>query len=152
MAKACDAGLPIFGSPKQFMQYWLVKSEPSTYSWDDLVTEKSTAWTGIRNYGARNHLRAMKKGDLVLFYHSNTGLEITGIAKVKKEHYQDPTSDDPNWLAVDLAPFKKLKNTVTLKQIKSDSILQQMDLVKISRLSVTPVRQSEFDRVTELGS
>ncbi len=94
----------------------------------------------------------MKKGDLVLFYHSNEGLEIVGITKVKKEHYQDPTTEDENWAAVDLAAFKKLKKPVTLKQIKQDPILQQMALVKLSRLSVVPVRPEEFDRVIELGS
>jgi predicted RNA-binding protein with PUA-like domain len=134
------------------MQYWLVKSEPFVYSWENLSADKSTAWTGVRNYGARNNLRSMKKGDLVLFYHSNEGLEIVGITKVKKEHYQDPTTEDENWAAVDLAAFKKLKKPVTLKQIKQDPILQQMALVKLSRLSVVPVRPEEFDRVIELGS
>ena len=134
------------------MHYWLVKSEPSVYSWEDFVAEKSTAWTGIRNYGARNNLRSMEKGDLVLFYHSNEGLEIVGIAKVKKVHYQDPTTDNPNWLAVDLAPFKKIKKPVTLQFIKQDKMLKQMALVKFSRLSVVPVLPEEFDRVLELGS
>jgi predicted RNA-binding protein with PUA-like domain len=134
------------------MQYWLVKSEPFVYSWENLKADKSTAWTGVRNYGARNNLRSMKKGDLVLFYHSNEGLEIVGITKVKKEHYQDPTTEDPNWVAVDLSAFKKLKTPVTLKQIKQDPILQQMALVKLSRLSVIPVLAEEFDRVLELGS
>jgi predicted RNA-binding protein with PUA-like domain len=133
------------------MQYWLVKSEPFVYSWEDLNKEKSTQWTGVRNYGARNNLRSMKKGDLVLFYHSNEGLEIVGITKVKKEHFQDPTTEDPNWLAVEITPYKKLKTPVTLKQIKQDHTLQQMALVKLSRLSVVPVREEEFDRVLELG-
>ena len=134
------------------MQYWLVKSEPSVYSWEDFAAEKSTAWTGIRNYAARNNLRSMKKGDLVLFYHSNIGLEIVGVAKVKKEHYQDPTTDDINWLTVDLAAFRKLKKPVPLTFIKQDKILKQMALVKISRLSVSPVTNEEFDRVLEMGS
>lgn len=94
----------------------------------------------------------MKKGDLVLFYHSNTGLEIVGIAKVKQEHKQDPTTQDPNWLTVELMPFKKLKTPVTLKQIKSDSVLQQMALIKTSRLSVVPVRKEEFDHILKIGS
>lgn len=134
------------------MQYWLVKSEPSAYSWEQFAADKSTAWTGIRNYAARNNLRSMKKGDLVLFYHSNIGLEIVGIAKVKKEHYQDPTTDNPNWLATDLTVFRKLKKPVSLSTIKQDKILKQMALVKISRLSVSPVTAEEFDRVLELGS
>jgi predicted RNA-binding protein with PUA-like domain len=141
----------LFSAIQTIMQYWLVKSEPFVYSWDDLNKEKSTQWTGVRNYGARNNLRSMKKGDLVLFYHSNEGLEIVGITKVKKEHFQDPTTEDPNWLAVEIIPYKKLKTPVTLKQIKQDLTLQQMALVKLSRLSVVPVREEEFDRVLELG-
>src|SRR5688572_2959625 len=122
------------------MNHWLVKSEPSTYSWEKLEKEKKVCWDGVRNYAARNNLRGMKKGDLVLFYHSNEGTEIVGIAKVIKEHYQDPTTDDKNWVAVDLEPFKKLKKTVTLQQIKADKKLQEMPLVKIGRLSVMPVK------------
>src|SRR5688572_15910572 len=128
------------------MNYWLVKSEPFKYPFDQLLKDKSTFWDGVRNYAARNNLRAMKKGDLVLFYHSNEGKEIVGMAKVIKESYQDPTTDDANWVAVDLAPHKKFKKTVTLAQIKSDKILKTMALVKLSRLSVTPVKKEEFDR------
>ena len=100
------------------MAYWLVKSEPSTYSWEQLEKDKKTTWDGVRNYAARNHLRSMKKGDKVFFYHSNEGLAITGIAKIAREAYQDPTTDNETWVAVDLQPFKKLKNPVSLSAIK----------------------------------
>lgn len=133
------------------MSYWLVKSEPSAYSWEDLVKEKQTAWTGIRNYAARLHLRAMKKGDEILFYHSNEGTEIVGIAKVVKEHYQDPTTDDDRWPAVDIASFKKLKQPVTLDQVKKDKRLEQMALVRIGRLSVQPVTDKEWDVIMEMS-
>src|SRR5215210_4612382 len=99
---------------------WLVKSEPDTYSWNDLVKDGSTSWDGVRNYAARIHLKAMKKGEEVLFYHSNEGLEIVGIAKVAKEYYQDPTKEDDAWVAVDLKPYKKLKKPVSLDQVKAD--------------------------------
>jgi predicted RNA-binding protein with PUA-like domain len=134
------------------MNYWLVKSEPSTYSWQQLVKDKRTFWDGVRNFAARNHLRAMQKNDLVFFYHSNEGMEIVGIAKVVKTAYQDPTSDDPNWVAVDLAPFKPMKKAVTLAQIKAEPTLKQLPLVRIPRLSVMPVQQSEFDTLLKLGS
>src|ERR1043166_5464696 len=133
------------------MAYWLVKSEPSSYSWDDLVKEGQTCWSGVRNYAARLHLRSMKKGDQVFFYHSNEGLEIVGIAKVVKEHYQDPTTDDPAWSVVEFAPFKKLKKPVTLAQIKTDKQLQNMQIIKLSRLSVSAVTAAEFDRVLALS-
>jgi len=134
------------------MNHWLVKSEPDAYSWDQLVKDKSTAWTGVRNYAARNHLRAMKKGDLVLYYHSNEGKEVVGIAKVAKEAYQDPTTKEDAWVCVDLAPFKKLKKPVTLEQIKKDKRLAQIPLIRIPRLSVMPVAREEFDAILELGS
>jgi predicted RNA-binding protein with PUA-like domain len=133
------------------MNYWLVKSEPFKYSFDQLLKDKSTFWDGVRNFAARNNLRAMKKGDLVLFYHSNEGKEVVGIAKVLKESYQDPTSDDPNWVAVDLGPHKKLKNTVTLAQIKTEKRLQNIPLIKLSRLSVMPIKKEEFDIIIELS-
>jgi predicted RNA-binding protein with PUA-like domain len=132
------------------MAHWLVKSEPSSYSWEQLVKDKQTRWDGIRNYAARNHLKAMKKGDEVLFYHSNEGLDIVGIAKVAKEFYQDPTTDDTNWVAVDLKPLRKLKNPVSLDQIKADPRLSSMALVKIGRLSVQPVTEDEWDVIMEL--
>src|SRR2546430_8566125 len=121
------------------MAYWLVKSEPDAYSWDQLVKDKQTVWSGVRNYAARIHLKAMKKNDEVLFYHSNEGMEIVGIAKVSKEFYQDPTIDDDRWVAVDIKPYKKLKHPVGLTQIKADKRLQGMALVRIGRLSVQPV-------------
>ena len=115
------------------MNYWLVKSEPSVYSLDDFVKEGHTCWSGIRNYAARLHLRNMKKRDEVFFYHSNEGTNIVGIAKVVKEHYQDPTTDDDRWVAVDLKPVRKLKNPVALDTIKKDKRLAAMALVRIGR-------------------
>ena len=133
------------------MAYWLVKSEPSAYSWDDLVKEKQTCWSGVRNYAARLHLRNMKKGDEVLFYHSNEGTDIVGIAKVAKESYQDPTTEDDRWEAVDLKPHKKLKTPVSLATIKKDKRLSEMALVRIGRLSVQPVTDKEWSTVMELA-
>jgi predicted RNA-binding protein with PUA-like domain len=133
------------------MNYWLVKSEPYKYSWEQFLKDGKTFWDGVRNYQARNNLKAMKKGDLVLFYHSNEGLNIVGIAEVIKEHYQDPTTDDKNWVAVDLKPVKTLKKPINLSQIKNDDILKNMALVKQSRLSVCPVTKNEFERVLILS-
>lgn len=134
------------------MNYFLVKSEPYKYSWAQFFKDKQTFWDGVRNYQARNNLQAMKEGDLVLFYHSNEGKEVVGIAKVVKEHYQDPTTTDPQWVVVDLVPLEPLKEPVTLATIKNDPLLQNMALVRQGRLSVTPVTKEEFDRVLELGS
>ncbi len=133
------------------MNYWLIKSEPFKYSFDQFTADKKTFWDGVRNYQARNNLREMKKGDLLLFYHSNEGKEIVGIAKIVKEAYQDPTTDDANWVVVDVAPVKKLKNPVTLEMVKKDKRLVNMALVKLMRLSVQPVRKEEFDIVLELA-
>lgn len=133
------------------MPYWLVKSEPSAYSWEQLVKDKQTEWTGIRNYAARNHLKAMKKGDEVFFYHSNDGLEIVGIAKVAKEAYQDPTTEEAAWVCVDLKPFKKLKKPVSLDTIKKEKRLKDMALVRIGRLSVQPVTDKEHEVILELA-
>jgi predicted RNA-binding protein with PUA-like domain len=133
------------------MAYWLVKSEPSAYSWEQLEKDKQTSWEGVRNYAAKNHLRSMKKGDEVLYYHSQEGLEIVGIAKVSKEAYKDPTSDEDAWVTVDLKPFKKLKKPVSLAQIKTDKRLKEMALVRIGRLSVQPVTDSEWKVIMELG-
>ena len=133
------------------MAHWLVKSEPSAYSWDQLVKDKQTFWDGVRNYAARIHLRAMKKGDEVFFYHSNEGTDIVGIAKVIKEHYQDPTTDDDAWVAVDLKPVRKLRNPVSLAQIKTDKRLANMALVRLGRLSVQPVTGEEWATVLELA-
>ncbi len=133
------------------MAYWLVKSEPFKYSWDQFVKDKQTYWDGVRNYGARNNLRAMKKGDEVLFYHSNEGVEIVGIAKVAKEAYQDPTTEENAWVVVDLKPVRALKKPVSLAQIKSDQRLANMDLVRLGRLSVQTVKQEEWKVVMELA-
>jgi predicted RNA-binding protein with PUA-like domain len=133
------------------MAYWLVKSEPSVYGWEQLVKDKQTDWTGVRNYAARIHLRAMKKGDEVFFYHSNEGLEIVGIAKVAKEAYQDPTTEDSAWVCVDLKPYKKLKQSVSLDTIKKEKRLKDMALVRIGRLSVQPVTEEEYKTILELA-
>ncbi len=133
------------------MAYWLIKSEPFKYSWSQLVKDKQTFWDGIRNYAARNNLRAMKNGDQLFFYHSNDGLEIVGIAQVVKEAYQDPTTDDANWVVVDVKPVTAIKKPVSLSQIKQDSRLANMALVKNSRLSVQPVTLDEWLAVMELG-
>ena len=134
------------------MNHWLVKSEPFKYSWDKFNQEGRTFWDGVRNYQARNNLRAMQEGDLVLFYHSNEGKEIVGVAKVVKEAYQDPTTDDTNWVVVDLSPVETLKTPVTLEQIKADPKLQDIGLVKQGRLSVMGMKREEFDYILELGS
>jgi predicted RNA-binding protein with PUA-like domain len=133
------------------MAYWLIKSEPFKYSWDQLVKDKQTFWDGVRNYAARNNLKAMKKGEEVLFYHSNEGVEIVGIAKVAKEFYQDPTTEDEAWVVVDFKPFKKLKKPVTLVQVKADKRLANMDLVRLGRLSVQSVKEDEWNIVMELA-
>jgi predicted RNA-binding protein with PUA-like domain len=133
------------------MSYWLVKSEPAAYSWQQLEKDKQTQWTGVRNYAARLHLRSMKKGDDVLFYHSNEGLDIVGISKVAKEAYQDPTTDDDRWVAVDLKAHKKLKKPVSLDAIKKDKRLKDMALVRIGRLSVQPVTDKEWAAIMELA-
>ena len=133
------------------MAYWLIKSEPFKYSWDQFVKDGSTFWDGVRNYGARNNLRFMKKGDLAFFYHSNEGLEIVGIAKVIKEAYQDPTTPEPAWVAVDFKPHKKLKKPVSLATIKSMDSLSQMALIRLGRLSVQPVLDTEWDIIMKLA-
>lgn len=133
------------------MAYWLVKSEPDAYSWEQLVKDKETVWSGVRNYAARIHLRAMKKGDQVLFYHSNEGLDIVGIAKVVKEAYQDPTTDDNAWVAVDIKAYKKLKQPVNRDTIKADKRLANMALVRLGRLSVQPVTDEEWDIVMKMA-
>jgi len=133
------------------MAYWLVKSEPSTYGWEQFVKDGKTFWDGVRNYAARNHLRSMKKGDEVFFYHSNEGLEIVGIAKVVKEAYQDPTTEEEAWVVVDLKPVRKLKKAVSMQQVKQDKRLKEMALLKLSRLSVQPVTEQEWKTVLELA-
>lgn len=134
------------------MNYWLIKSEPHKYSWEQFNKDGKTFWDGVRNYQARNNLREMKEGDLVLFYHSNEGKEVVGIAKVVGESYQDPTTDDTNWLVVDFAPVEALKKPVTLAQIKADAQLKDINLVRQGRLSVVSIKREEFDRIVEMGS
>jgi len=146
----------VFVIPSDFliiksMSYWLVKSEPSAYSWDDLVRDGRTDWTGVRNYQARNNLKSMKKGDLVLYYHSNEGLAIVGVAKVVKEAYQDPTTDDERWVAVDIESVKPLKNPVALADIKKEKSLRNIALLKQGRLSVVPVTKDEYDTILKMS-
>ncbi|GAB2659077.1 EVE domain-containing protein [Flavihumibacter cheonanensis] len=133
------------------MAYWLVKSEPFKYSWDQFEKDKKTFWDGVRNYAARNNLKAMKKGEQVLYYHSNEGVEVVGIAEVVKEFYQDPTTTEEAWVVVDLKPVKKLKKPVPLGAIKAEPRLANMALVKLSRLSVQPVTEQEWKVILELA-
>ena len=133
------------------MNYWLIKSEPNTYSWDDFVKLGRDHWDGVRNYAARKHMMDMKVDDLALFYHSVNDKCVVGVAKVVREHYPDPTTDDDRWVVVDLVPEFKLDEQVTLEQIKNDSRLSEMVLVNNSRLSVQPVKKNEFDIVLSLG-
>ena len=133
------------------MAYWLVKSEPYKYSWDQFEIDGETYWDGVRNYQARNNLKSMKKGDLLLWYHSNKGLEIVGIAQIVGESYQDPTTDNANWVVVDLKPIKKFEKPVTLTEIKADVRLSKMPLVRQGRLSVQPVKEEEWVVVMELA-
>jgi predicted RNA-binding protein with PUA-like domain len=129
------------------MNYWLVKSEPETYSWDKFVQLGKDHWDGVRNYAARNHLKNMVLGDWVLFYHSGDDRQVVGIAQVSREHYPDPSTDDPQWVAVELTPLKPLPKPVTLKTIKADPDLQHIALVRQSRLSVMPLEQADFERI-----
>lgn len=132
-------------------QYWLVKSEPDTYSWDQFVQDGRTDWTGVRNNAARLHLKAMRPGDEVLYYHSNEGKAVVGFARVTKAAFPDTTAEEAGWVAVELAPVAPLANPIGLAQIKADAILQKMELVRQSRLSVAPVKAAEFKRVLRLG-
>lgn len=134
------------------MAYWLIKSEPFKYSWDKFVIDGSTFWDGVRNYAARNNLRSMKNGDLAFFYHSNEGMEIVGIAKVIKESYQDPTTEETAWLVVDFKPHKKLKKSVTLAQVKATPALANMALIRLGRLSVQPVLEVEWELILAMAS
>jgi len=133
------------------MNYWLVKSEPGTYSWDMFVKEGKTAWTGVRNFAARKHLRAMKAGDLVFFYHSGESKSVVGLARVAKEFYSDPTAKEGDWPCVDLHPIGDLAKPVALAAIKADKVLKEMVLAKQSRLSVSPVTHEQFSRLLELA-
>jgi len=131
------------------MNYWLLKTEPDTFSWDDLVRDKKTGWDGVRNFQARSHLKAMKKGDLAFVYHTGEEKSVIGIAKVTKENYPDPK--DNEWVAIEIAPVSKLKKPVTLAQIKADKRFTNMVLVKASRLSVQPVKKEEFDMIVAIS-
>lgn len=133
------------------MKYWLVKSEPFKYSWQNFLDDKSTYWDGVRNYQARNNLKEMKCGDLVLYYHSNEGKEIVGVSEVIREYYQDPTTDDERWVVVDLKPVKSLDNPVTLKTIKEEPRLKDIALIRQSRLSVMPIKKKEYDIILSLS-
>lgn len=134
------------------MHYWIIKTEPSTYSWDKFVAEGKSMWDGVRNYQARNNMMAMKLGDLVLFYHSNEGKEIVGMAKVTKEHYPDPTTDDPRWVVVEFEPVQQFKKPVTLAMLKADERFAHVSLVRQGRLSVLPIKREEFDLILGLGN
>lgn len=133
------------------MAYWLIKSEPFKYSYDQLMKDKKTVWDGVRNYAARLNLRAMKKGDLAFFYHSNEGVEIVAIAKIVKEAFQDPTTTDERWVAVEVAPYKKLKKPVPLSEIKEVPQLKDMDLVRLGRLSVQTVKPEEWELILKMS-
>lgn len=133
------------------MNYWLMKTEPGNYSWDDLVKDKGTFWDGVRNYQARNNMKNMKAGDLVLYYHSVDQKSVVGVAKITKEFYQDPGTDDDRWVAVDIVPEYPLKNSITLADIKSEGRLKDMVLVHNMRLSVQPVKREEFDVIIEMS-
>ena len=134
------------------MNYWLLKSEPFKYSWDQLQKDKKTIWDGVRNYAARNNLQAMKKGDLAFFYHSNEGLEIVGVVEICKEAYQDPTTEEKAWVVVEIKPKIKLNRAITLKEIKADVMLSEMQLVKLMRLSVSIVAEKEFKKILKLSN
>jgi predicted RNA-binding protein with PUA-like domain len=133
------------------MKYWLVKSEPFTFSWEKFVKEGTVSWDGVRSYPGRKNLREMKKGDSVLFYHSMEGLEVVGIAEVTREAYQDPTTDE-DWSAVDLKPVRPLKKAVSLAQIREEKKLQNIYLIKQARLSVMPLEKAEFEHIVKMGS
>ncbi len=144
--------IPYFAGLFTKMNYWLVKSEPSVYSWEQFLKDGKTCWDGVRNYAARMHLNGMKKGDLVMYYHSREGLEVVGTAKVVKESYPDPTTDDDRWVAVDLKPHKSLKKPVPLSEMKKVKKLENIGLIRIGRLSVMPLTKTEFDTILKMGN
>lgn len=133
------------------MAYWLIKSEPNVYSFDHLIKDKTTVWDGVRNYAARNNLRTMKKGEQAYFYHSNEGLAIVGIAKVSKESFQDPGTENPNWVAIEIKAFKKLKRPVTLASMKANPKLNNMGIIKIGRISVSQVSEEEWNEILKMS-
>ena len=132
-------------------KYWLVKQEPDAYAWEAFVADGRTAWTGVRNFQARNNLRAMRAGDRVLYYHSNIGKEIVGCATVEREAYPDPTATEGDWSCVDLVPYKALKRSVTLDELKTDPGTREIPLIRHTRLSVMPIEEAAFRRIAELG-
>jgi predicted RNA-binding protein with PUA-like domain len=144
--------LPVSFSPVASPNHWLVKQEPSAYSWDRFVKDGETAWTGVRNFQARNNLKAMRKGDRVLFYHSATGKEVVGVATVSRRAYPDPTAKSGDWVAIDLKPVKRLAAPVTLEKIKKTPDLEDIALVRNSRLSVMPLTEAEYDAILSIGS
>ena len=133
------------------MNHWIIKSEPFKYSWDMFVAEGKSMWDGVRNYQARNNMMAMKEGDFALFYHSNEGKEIVGLARVIKEHYPDPTTEDKRWVVVEFEPVQKFTKTVTLAYMKSDERFSNLSLIRQGRLSVLPLQKEEFDLILGLG-
>ena len=133
------------------MQYWMVKQEPEAYSWETFVKDGETSWTGVRNFQARNNLRGMKKGDLVFYYHSVSEKAVVGVAQVRREHYPDPTADEGDWSAIDIAPVGGFKNPIPLSQLKSDELLKDLPLIRQSRLSVLPVGDCQAKRLLALG-
>lgn len=133
------------------MNYWLVKSEPDVFGWDNLVNDKVAIWDGVRNYQARNNLRFMKKGDLVLFYHSQTTKDIVGLSEVSQEFFQDPTSDDPNWVSVKLIPVKKFVEPVTLVMLKANEKITELIMLRNGRLSVMPVSKKEYNEIIKMS-
>ena len=143
---------PTLNSRRMSKNYWMVKQEPEAYSWDTFVREGGTAWSGVRNFQARNNLRAMKKGDLVFFYHSVSDKQIVGLAKVAKEYYPDKTAEEGDWSVVDLVPVKPLPHPVSLETMKADAQLKDLKLLKQSRLSVLPVSEKHAERIFELAS
>jgi predicted RNA-binding protein with PUA-like domain len=149
--KQATISAPSFSPTSVFMQYWLIKSEPDVYSWDTFVAEGNACWSGVRNYQARNNLRAMQLGDMALYYHSNIGKEVVGIAEVTRESYQDPTTDNPNWLCVDVRPKQAFTSPVTLETIKAEERLAQMGLIRQSRLSVVRLTEDEFNLICAMG-
>lgn len=133
------------------MQYWLMKSEPDAFSWDDLVSQQRAEWDGVRNHLAQKHMKAMKQGDLALFYHSNIGLEVVGVMKIVAEAAPDSTDETGRWISVHVSPVEKLPKSVTLKAMKADPALADMVMLRQSRLSVSPVTAKEFDHIVTLG-
>jgi predicted RNA-binding protein with PUA-like domain len=147
-----DSGVPIGYSVGMPKNYWLVKQEPADYSWSDFVKDGGTQWTGVRNFAARNHLRGMKAGDAVFYYHSGEEKRVVGLARVKREAFPDPTAEEGDWSAVEIAPVKALAAPVSLAAIKADAVLKDMVFVRQSRLSVSPLNASQFERLLKLAA